>query len=216
MRTRLWTDRSSVDVQLFDLTTDIGIPVVFAIMRRSAEIGPVPCQGLAARLGPQRAARKAIHEAGQNFPFIRNLLTNEKEWRPADDFSNVTNFDYHFLTYLRRPDLVPAALAFFDACDRRVALSAMPDRSTGRILGDIESAVARLRALGHETIVVDVASPDVAEVGLSVVRVLVPGLAPLHGNHTRPFFGVRRLVDAPQRFGWSTDGGFNPMPHTFP
>ena len=221
LRHSLFAGRPGVDVKIFDLTTDVPISVVYTIMRRRAEFGPVPCQGLASRLDPRRATRKSLHEAAQNFPFMRSLMVTEKDWQPAEDFSNLTTFDYHFLAYLKRPELVPPALAFFDACQERVALSALPNRSTGRVLGDIEDCVKSLANAGYETIVVDITTPDIADVGLSVVRVLVPGLVPIHGNHLRPFLGVRRLYDVPHRLGWeargwSPDAGLNPAPHTFP
>lgn len=210
LRTRLWADRPGVDVKIFDLTTDVPIPVLFLMMRRRAECGPVVCLGAASRMSPAQAARKCVQEAAQNFPLLRDLLAREKHWQPAPDFSNVTTFDYHFLTYVRQPALVAPAFEFFDACTDRVALSRMPDRSTGRVLGDIEACIASLRARGHEVIAVDVTSPEVAGVGFSVVRVIVPGLVPLHGNHRRPFLGVRRLSDA------AVHAGLNPFPHPFP
>jgi ribosomal protein S12 methylthiotransferase accessory factor len=221
LRARLSADHPSVDLRFFDLTTDVAIPVVFAVMRRQGEAGPAICQGLASRLSARRAVHKCVHEAAQNFPFIRSLLTTERAWQPAPDFSNVTSFDYHLLMYLRRPDLVPKALAFFDACEEEVALSALPDLSTGGVRGDIEYCVRQLARAGYETIVVDMTSPDIADIGLSVVRVIVPGLVPLHAHHLRPFLGARRLFEAPRRLGWDRRGwnsgaGLNAMPHTFP
>ena len=221
LKLRLWADRPSVDVKLFDLTTDVAIPVVFIVMRRQAECGPVACVGAASRLSPRHAIRKCIQEAGQNFPYLRHLLDNEKDWQPAPDFSNVTNFDYHFLNYLKRPDLVPEAFAFFDACEQRVALSQLPDRSTGRVLADLRYCIACLGEAGYEVIVTDITTPDISDVGFSVVRVIVPGLVPLHGHHLRPFLGARRLFDVPfrlewNRSGWSAEAGLNPFPHPFP
>lgn len=221
LRVRLWADRPSVDVKFFDLTTDVPIPVVFLVMRRQAECGPVVCLATASRLSPRHAVGKCIQEGGQNFPLIRYLLANEKDWQPAPDFSNLTTFDYHFLNYLKRPDLVPQAFAFYDECEDRVALSHLPDHSTGRVLADIEYCVTCLRKAEYEVIVTDVTTPDIAEVGFSVVRVIVPGLVPLHGNHLRPSLGVRRLFEVPfqlgwDRRGWSPDSGLNPFPHPFP
>jgi ribosomal protein S12 methylthiotransferase accessory factor len=221
VRVRLWADRPGVDVSFFDLTTDVPIPVVFLVMRRQSERGPVVCLGAASRLSPGRAVRKCIQEGGQNFPLIRNLLAIEKQWQPAPDFSTLTTFDYHFLTYLKRPDLVPEAFGFYDECEDRVALSHLPDHSTGRVLGDIEHCVTCLRRAGYEVIVADVTTPDIAEVGLSVVRVIVPGLVPLHSHHLRPFLGVRRIFEAPFRLewnrrGWTAESGLNPFPHPFP
>jgi ribosomal protein S12 methylthiotransferase accessory factor len=221
LRVRLWADRPSVDVSFFDLTTDVRIPVVFVVMRRQAECGPVACVGAASRLSPRHAVHKCIQEAGQNFPYLRYLLDTEKDWQPAADFSNLIDFDYHFLNYVKRPDLVPQAFAFFDKCEDRVALSQLPDRSTGRVLTDLEYCVAQLGEAGYEVIVTDITTPDIAEVGFSVVRVIVPGLVPLHGNHLRPFLGAPRLFEAPfrpwwDRHGWSPEGALNPFPHPFP
>ena len=221
LRVQLWADRPSVDVKFFDLTTDIPIPVVFIVMRRRAEFGPVVCLGAASRLSPRQAVRKCIQEGGQNFPFIRSLLASAKDWQPAPDFSNLISFDFHFLTYLKCPDLVAPAFAFFDECDDRVALRQLPDRSTGRVLADLDYCVACLGQAGYEVIVTDITTPDIAEIGLSVVRVIVPGLVPLHGNHLRPFLGARRLFEVPRRLGWdrrgwSPESGLNPLPHPFP
>jgi len=103
----------------------------------------------------------------------------------------------------------------------RVPLSHLPDHSTGRVLDDIDHCVTCLGRAGYEVIVADVTTPDIAEVGLSVVRVIVPGLAPLHSNHLRPFLGVRRIFEVPFRLewnrrGWSPESGLNPFPHPFP
>jgi ribosomal protein S12 methylthiotransferase accessory factor len=221
LRDRLSADRPSVQVRFFDLTTDVPIPVIFLVMNRLAEVGPITCLGAASRLSPRRAMRKSIQEGGQNLPVIRNLLGSERAWQPAPDFSNVTTFDYHFLTYLKRPDLVSQAFAFYDACADRIPLSHLTDRSTGRVRGDIEYCVDVLRGAGYEVIVVDVTTPDVAAAGLSVMRVIVPGLVPLHSDHRRPFLGVRRLFELPFRLGWDRRGwnpeqGLNPFPHPFP
>jgi ribosomal protein S12 methylthiotransferase accessory factor len=221
LRLRLWSDRPSVDLKIFDLTTDLPIPVVFLVMRRQAEFGPVACVGTASRVSPRQALCKCILEAGQCFPYFRYLMDCEKDWQPAPDFSNLTTFDYHCLSYLKRPELVSQAFAFCDECTDRVALSALPDHSTGRVLADLEHCVARLGEAGYEVIVTDITTPDIAEVGLSVVRVIVPGLVPLHGQHARPFLGVRRLFEVPLRLGWNRRGwnpenGLNPFPHPFP
>ncbi|MFY9826385.1 MAG: YcaO-like family protein [Thermoanaerobaculia bacterium] len=221
LRTRLWADRPSVDVKIFDITTDVGVPVTFLVMRRQCEFGPVACVGTAARVSPRQALRKSMLEAAQAFPYFRYLMDSEKDWQPAADFSNLTTFDYHFLTYLKRPDLIPPAFAFCDACEERVALSAIADRSSGRVLADLEHCLACLRDAGYEVIVTDITTPDIAEVGFVAVRVMVPGLVPLHGDHRTPFLGARRLFEAPSRLGWERrgwrrDGGLNPFPHPFP
>jgi ribosomal protein S12 methylthiotransferase accessory factor len=84
----------------------------------------------------------------------------------------------------------------------------MTDRSTGRVLADLEYCIERLGDAGYEVIVADITTPEIAEVGFSVVRVIVPGLIPLHSDHRYPFLGARRLSAVPYPL--------NPFPHPFP
>jgi ribosomal protein S12 methylthiotransferase accessory factor len=112
-------------------------------------------------------------------------------------------------------------MAAFDAVTEEVAFSDIPDRSTGRVLGDIELCVEMLREAGKEVVVVDITTPDIRDVGLHVVRVLIPGLVPLHGNHSFQYLGAPRLHEIPYIMGWDKQGwtpeaGLNRMPHPFP
>lgn len=221
LRARLWADQPGVDLKMFDLTLDTGIPVVLLVMRRPTEIGPVACVGSAARVSPRQALNKSSLEAAQSFPYLRYLMESERDWQPAPDFSNLLGFDHHFLTYVKRPELVAPAFAFLDECAESVALRDVPDHSSGRVRADLEHCIARLAAAGYEVIVSDITTPDIAEVGFAVVRVIVPGLVPLHGRHARPHVGARRVLEVPrrlgwQRHGWSPEGGLNPFPHPFP
>jgi ribosomal protein S12 methylthiotransferase accessory factor len=203
----------SVDLRLFDLTLDFGIPVVMLALKRPAEFGTAFGVTAAARLSPRAAAVKAVHESGQLFTLFRHML--DRDWQPAPDFSNVTDFELHTLLYLRRPELIPEAMSFCDHPGREVALSQMPDLSTGRVLGDLRLCLERLKAGGFEAVVVDLTTPDIRQVGLRVVRVVAPGLVPLHGDHLR-YLGVQRIRELPRRLGWDTDAGLNPYPHPFP
>lgn len=217
MRSRFYSEHKDIDIAVYDITLDIPITTTFLTMRRPSELGPALCVGTAARLDPKAAVRKCLHEAGQALPYFRFLLGQLKGWQPAEDFSDVTSFDLHCILYIKRPQLVAPALAFADAVTTQVTLSAVPNRATGRVLGDILAALEILRARGFEVIVVDITTPDVEAVGLKVVRVLIPGLVNLHGNHNFPYLGAARLHNIPATMGWpTTSNDFNQFPHPFP
>lgn len=218
VRTQFRIDHPAVDLRIHDITLDIPVTSLFGILRRPTEGGPALAVSSVTRLDPKDAIRKCLREIGQGLPYIRYLREQLKDWEPASDYSDLRTFDHHFTLYNRRPDLVAEALAFCDAVDEEVPLSRLPNRSTGRPRGDIERCTEMLRAIGKEVIVVDIATRDVRDVGLSVVRVLVPGLVPLHGNHNFPYLGVRRLYEVPQALSWSWDpaDGFTHFPHPFP
>lgn len=221
LKTRFYAGHPNVDFQIYDVTLDIPIPCVFAVMRRPSELGPVVCVSSVTRLRPRDVLRKALREVGQGMPYLRFLSHQLKDWEPAPDFSDLITFDHHCTLYVKRPELARQALAFLDRQTAEVALSDIPDRSTGRVLGDIQVCLELLREQGLEVIVVDITTPDIADLGLKVVRVLIPGLVPMHGNHNFPYLGARRLHEIPfkldwQKSGWDPGAGLNPYPHPFP
>lgn len=221
LKNRFYGDHPSVDIQIYEITLDIPITSIFGVMRRPAEFGPALCVSTTARLSPKAAIRKCLAEIGQELPYYRYLMHQLKDWEPLPDYSDLTAFDLHCMLYIKRPELVPKAMAFCDAVTDEVALSEMPDLSTGRVLGDIETCLKLLEERGREVIVIDITTPDILEVGLRVVRVMIPGLVPLHGNHNHQYLGVNRLYEIPhqlswEKSGWDSEAGLNPYPHPFP
>ncbi len=82
VRVRLWADRPGVDVSFFDLTTDVPIPVVFLVMRRQSERGPVVCLGAASRLSPGRAVHaSAYRKAARISSHPESAWRTRSEWR---------------------------------------------------------------------------------------------------------------------------------------
>ncbi|MDC3956069.1 YcaO-like family protein [Polyangium jinanense] len=214
-------EHPSINISLFDITLDIPVFCSFAVIQRPAEFGPVLLVGTAARLDPERAIEKSLLEACQEMAYVRYLRNEMQDWYPSEDFTNVTTFDEHFMVYNHRPELIEEAFAFCREVPGVVCSSDLPSRSTGRVLGDVNRAVKFLDERGYEVIVVDITTPDIQDIGLHVVRVLVPGLVPLHGDHNLPFLGVPRLDAlrgslAGGQPGRTGSHGYNPYPHPFP
>jgi ribosomal protein S12 methylthiotransferase accessory factor len=221
LQRKLQAGRPRVSLQIFDNSLDLPGASVLVLLRRPTEIGPVLCVGAAARLDPRKAVLKSLVEAGQGISFIRFLRRREEGWVPAADLSNLVNFDLHALYYNVRPELIPEVFGFCNRIEEEVPLSALPNRSMGRVLGDLEHLVEGLREAGSEVVVVDITTPDIRDLGLRVVRVLATRLVPLHGNHNKPFLGSRRLYEVPEKLGWARRGwdpaaSLNPDPHPFP
>jgi len=221
MRERFQHDRPNVDLQVFDITLDTAVATMFSYMRRPSELGPVLCVGSASRLDARLTLRKVLLEMSQGLPYFRFLDRQLKDWVPKSDYSDLTSFDHHCMYYVKRPDMADAALAPYRECRHEIKLSDCVAGATGRVLSDIERCVSQLDAIGLEVIVVDVTTPEIVDLGLSVVRVLVPGLVPLHGNERYPYLGVRRLYEIPATLraltpGWEPSEALNTLPHPFP
>jgi oxazoline/thiazoline synthase len=150
-------------LRLFDLTTDLGIPVCAAV-----SVGAEPeslLVGFGAHLDPALAITRAVTEANQ-------LLAVKRKGRlhggSLADWAFLEPQGMHELTTTTPP--------------------------SDDLRGDVLACVDILRRHGLETIVLDQTRD---EIGLSVVKVIVPGL-----RHFRPRFAPGRLYEVPWRLGW--------------
>jgi ribosomal protein S12 methylthiotransferase accessory factor len=218
---RLFRDKfavSDIHYCICDITSDVGVPTFYCLARGNSTVGMLPCVGSASRLNAEKAVEKSLIESAQGRPYLRHVLRNEPDWDCGEDFWAVRSFDDHGRLYSSRPDLIPQLL-FVESLPTRTAES-FSNLSTGTVVGDIQICVNALAELGIDVLVVDLTTRDVEELGFNVVRVIVPGLQPLHGDHRFPFLGGKRLYRLPRLLGYSAqdtkEEELNPWPHPFP
>jgi ribosomal protein S12 methylthiotransferase accessory factor len=201
-----------------DITTDLGIPSVFALTLGGSTEGMLASVGSAARLDGKAAILKALIESAQGRPFLRYELRQEPNRRYKEDFSDVRSFDDHARLYSCMSELIEKLLFIRNGPSK--AVSDIPDLATGSVLGDIGFCVRKLAAKGFDVLVADLTTRDVASAGFRVARVIIPGLQPLHGDHNYRFLGGRRLYRTPRIMGLAesdtSEDDLNPWPHPFP
>lgn len=202
-----------------DITTDLGIPTFFTLLLGKSGSGLMVNAGSQANLSPARAALKSVVEAAHGRPYVRFIMQNQPDWQYKPDFSSVNSFQHHAAFYSRAPQHHDV-LDFIKEPARVKKLSQISDLSTGSTLGDIEVCLKLMAEHGLDVIVKDLTSPDIDEIGLKVVRVLVPGLQLLHGDHRYPFLGCSRLFRMRQALGLGegvvAEQDLNPFPHPLP
>ncbi|MER5917548.1 TOMM precursor leader peptide-binding protein [Streptomyces sp. NPDC001982] len=159
--------RAGRTVAALDLTTDLGVPVVAAVSRPAADAEPDFVCGFGAHFDPRLALRRALTEAAQLLPAPQPM--------PGG-------------TMLAQPQLVPDP---GQSARRPGDWGGFPRHE------DLLADVAEIRALvtrhGMDLLVLDQTRPDV---GIPVVKVVVPGLRPFYAR-----FGPGRLYDVPVRLG---------------
>ncbi|WP_164019986.1 TOMM precursor leader peptide-binding protein [Pyxidicoccus trucidator] len=174
------------ELHVLDLTTDLGIPAFAAISRRTR--GPERlCVGFGAHLEARLGVQRAITEMNQFLP----LAGRERHDGPHGD-AQLTRW-LEDASLENQPHLVPADVPALEARE-------YPRVTTSDLRDDVRACVERARRRGLETLVLDQTRPDV---GLHVVRVIVPGL-----RHLWPRFGPGRLYRVPVKLGW--------LPHSTP
>lgn len=204
LRERL--ERGHVSLRFYRVVTPFSSHVTVVTSRGPEREGPCFSAGAACRETRQAAWLKATLEALQGRPYVRWLLgrgvATREPGRPAD-------FAEHATFFSRAPERLaetPFARALPPASgDDGDDVGAGPDGAQG-----LAALTARLGPQ-RPVLVRDLTPPLVAQDRTwRVVRVVVPGLQPMHGNHALPLLGgplwaPRGLAD------WA-----NVPPHPFP
>lgn len=201
--------RGVLETDLYLFPNDFGAPVIGAVMRDLE--GGFVAMGCACRFDPAQAALKAVAEAAQiqmlcrafddpDDPSMRHARevpgAAVKPWRAGrayrrsyrEDWRDVRDLLCQIQLYLD-PEMA-GPLAERLAGGPEIRLSEVPALPGGR-----GEAVRRLAGRGHAPVAVDLTTPEVAAAGLSVVRVVAPGL---YSNPPAafPYLGGERLAAA--------------------
>ncbi len=230
-------DDGALSYRLIQIPTVFEIPVVGALIQDRRN--QIVALGVACRPEPTAAALKALVEAIHLRYFSLGLLDPRgsvwlsmeagildarpyKPFRADRAYMDSYRADFHDVTDL--------------GCQSQIYLDPRMHRHVERILrpgaskplgsvprlegGDPRRLLLdRLADHGFRALSADVTTPDVRAAGLSVVRVIVPGLYP-NAPAAFPCLGGRRLYEEPARLGWlpgvlgEEDLDLTPLPHT--
>lgn len=200
-------------VRAFDLTPAFSPhPVALVAGTLYSAGAPRHSIGIACRATWADAVEKAYLECCQGTVFVGHTLARNPQLRCIDP-ADVRGFDEHAIYYAANPARwadVPL-MRFAEPADAPVASPA----STGDDADQLIELVDALIGAGMRPSYRELTTVDCRQIGLRVVRVVVPELTPLHHDHRWPFLGGRtadvdwRYPDAADRL----DGRWFPSPH---
>jgi ribosomal protein S12 methylthiotransferase accessory factor len=191
------------DLWVLDLTSDLTIPAFVALSRRTDGEGRAQGEqimfGFGAHLDPRVALLRAVTELNQ---FLSRLLCGPPDDPPAAQLTDAETVRWlRTATVADHPYLLPQ-----DTPPRTVA--SYPPTWTDDLKDDVLTCQALVERHALEMLVLDQTRP---EIGLPVVKVIVPGL-----RHFWARFAPGRLYDVPARLGWLprplAEGRLNPIP----
>jgi ribosomal protein S12 methylthiotransferase accessory factor len=205
------------ELSFVDLTTDVGIPVLYVAARdpRNPDLhlntfcaGPSPSAialGLHRELAQSligRLTQRDVPKARETDPRVVASVRDHAEFYQDRSKAPLVEF-------LTASD----AVARFADHDYFAACAGIDPAA------ELAQATQRLRARGFRVVVVDLTPPWMAALGLHAVRVVIPGLQPIHFGHQNRVLGGRRLYEAPRRLGLLdrdvTAAELNPWEHPF-
>lgn len=181
----------------FDLTTDAGVPVIAALVQGESPVGSIVSFGSACHPNAHRAMLKALIEAVHCRMYVKSLIRREPLWKAGRGFRSVTSFADHARFYSVHGEYRQRLERWWSSTQSVDCRDASAQPSAEWLRKQVET----LAGAGYETLVIDLTPPDVVHLGLHVVRVLLPGFQPLHGNHLWPHLGGDRLGRLRNVFG---------------
>jgi ribosomal protein S12 methylthiotransferase accessory factor len=174
------------EVWVLDVTADSGIPTMTALSRRVDGDPEDIMFGFGAHLDPRVALRRALTEMNQLMPVVCDLGPDRRygwlDKEPVDWWQNATIANQPYL--VADPGVRPRTPADY------------PCPSTSDLLDDVALVRRRVESLGLEVLVLNQTRPDI---GLPVVKVIVPGLRSFWAR-----YAPGRLFDVPVRLGRRT------------
>ena len=185
------------EVWVLDTTSDLGIPVMAAISRRTGDATEDIMYGFGAHFDPRIALRRALTELGQLLPSAAVARTGRYRYGAegphlASWWTGATVANQSYL--LPQPGRSPRTAADYG--------------DTARACPDLDGICTVARRAGLDMLVLDQTRPDVR---MPVVKVVVPGM-----RHFWPRFAPGRIFDVPFRLGRVTRPAeyseLNPIP----
>jgi oxazoline/thiazoline synthase len=188
------------DLWVLDITSDLNIPTFVGVSRRNdKEIEDIVI-GFGCHFDPEIAISRSLTEINQFLPPVLSIGNNSKT--EYNFFDPATVNWWKTATLANQPYLKP---------DENITPKVYSDYRTilnDDILDDVVTCVEIAAKHGMETLVLDQTRPDV---GLHVVKVIVPGL-----RHFWARFASGRLYNVPVKMGWLKEplkeNQLNPIP----
>lgn len=184
---------------VLDITTDTGIPAFVAVNRRTNHSKEDIIMGFGSHLDPRIAINRALTEMNQFIPAVMNVNEEGNSVYAYDD-PEATHW-WKTATIENQPYLIPQK-------GEKIAIDNLPGFVSGELKEQIDKCISVVHKLKLEVLILDQTKPDV---GLPVVKVIVPGL-----RHFWARFAPGRLYNTPVKMGWlkspKTETNLNPIP----
>ncbi|MGD9852104.1 MAG: YcaO-like family protein [Nitrospirales bacterium] len=204
-------------VFLFNITLDHGIPTILSVLQYANPDAPALLVSAASHPSPEIAVRKTLEELA----LCRSLGFSLKVQIPpiplTPHFDRIDSQLSHIRFFCEHSNAHLADFLF--KANRQITFSELPDLTQKSPEEEWQVLVERISSVGYQVLLADVTSPDIKELGLWVLRAIVPGFHPLFFGHRFRALGGTRLWEVPQKLGFegiSPEIGDNPVPHPYP
>lgn len=209
-------EASGDSIVLLDIATDNAVPAFAAMLYSDRPERPAIVCAAGADLDPEVAVSRALTRLASTRRRAIGAPADDEPPTPDDGWRDMVGPLDHLLIAADHGNR--ASFDFATGSEIRRDLNEYEPRGCCSIEADLDTMVRLVETTGHHVYVVDLTPADIAALGLSACRVVVPGYHLLHATYRLRTLGGDRLYEAPQRLGYrgiNRGGPDNPLPHPF-
>ncbi len=200
------------EVCLLDITTDIKIPTVLAILRCTIPGNPPFIISGSCKLSPELAILSALEELELTRFYCLNLSSGSTPSIDYKNYCDIKNQEDHMRFWAIQENLHLADFLF--ASKKQLDIKEMSSISPNT---DLMSIVQIFSTLGLTVLLADLTTEDIINYGLRVTRAIIPKLHPLAFGYQNAEFVCDRLQTVPDHLGFNLLDSLNKeIPHPFP
>lgn len=194
--------RYKLDLNIYETTTDLGIPSFMCLNIDRTGIGPAVSVGLSAGLDPKKAIRRSIIESQQLRQWIRYKYVEEgsPSINSARDIKEIHHRGYYWHNQDKLQEL--------DFLLNNPEIKKIEDIVVPAI-DNQEGLIEDLERNGIDTYVVDINHKIIKDAGFEVVKVLQPQLHPMFLEQNLP------TLDSDRMRKYANGNKLNSSPHPF-
>jgi len=201
-----------LEISCLNFTTNIGIPVICALILDRSGVGKAVSVGLKCNVNVHEAITGALTEAFHTRGWIRRMhemddAAYEDEIKGAKDPGMIQRgLFWYNVAKIKKLD-------FWCENDRYVEINEIFNRKT--VKEELEYVVSKLQEQHMDVYWKDITVDELSQLGLKVVKTIVPQLQPLTFDDDRQPQGGLRLSDVSPLSGYNYKISINKYPHPF-
>jgi ribosomal protein S12 methylthiotransferase accessory factor len=198
-------------VTALNITLDEGIPTFLLCLRCPAEEAPAMVFGAGCHPIPERAFRLAMDELALVLRRCQDLSPRDSR-RTSADAPPFADGAERLAFWCAHEHAANAAFLF--ASSERIEFEEVAPLAAGSASLPGDALAGALRERGFDVFIADLTTPDLREVGVTVVRAVIPGLQPLFAAPHEQALGGTRLDDIPARLRLKSGRPERALPQT--
>jgi ribosomal protein S12 methylthiotransferase accessory factor len=203
-------------VTLLNITLDLGVPTVLAVLRSESAAASALVFASAAELDPELAVRHSLENLARAQRLSQQIQTNVTRLALDPSHENILTQVDHLNFWCDHENVKGAEFLF--ASKMRYDFDELESLAKGNDQLDLNSLSSRISEAGYRGLLVDLSTADLRKLGLTVVRALIPSFHPLFMGYNMRSLGGTRLWEVPARCGFASITplvGDNSYPHPY-